>query len=206
MCLLSLQQTASVYSVETCQMSYPTSIRPKLFREGDWIDQLRVFSGNSDYVSQLHPNETVSLFLAMFKTNCGFWDMKTLGDDEFELSKGYYVPRFREHFYPFQVKIKRNSGDSLKIDFFLEKLLCDDYERLTAVVEEVNILRTDYSSYIVIHQCIDGNYLMLLTKKEKMFASERKEIERFLIGVMQDFKIEIENRTFWWPTIDMCDK
>lgn len=203
--LLLLAAAAFVQSAEICQ-SYPTSIRPKLFRQGDWIDQLRIFSGNSDYVSQFHPNETVSLFLAKYRTNCGFWDLKALADDEFELSKGYYAPRFREHFYPFQVKIKRSSND-LKCDFYLEQLHCEQYEDLTAVVEKVNVLRTDYSSFMIIHQCIDNrHYLMLLTKNKKFLVREKVELEQVVMDVMRDFNIEIANQTFWWPTTGMCDK
>lgn len=202
-CLL-LTFAASVHS-EKCQ-NYLTSIRPNLFREGDWIDQLRIFSGNSDYVSQFHPNETVSLFLAKYKTNCGIWDLRALTDDEFEFSKGYYERRFREHFYPFQVKIKRNSS-YLKSEFFLEQRHCEYYVDLTAVVEDVNILRTDYSSFIIIHQCIDSrNYLMLLTRKTTLLVSEKIEFEQIVTDVMTDFKIAIENQTFWWPTTVECDK
>lgn len=205
--LLLLLFASSAKAVETCQ-NYPTTIRPNMFQEGDWLEQVRVYSGSHDYVSQFHPSDTVSMFLAKYNTNCGYFELKVLNTNAFELNKGYYVPRFREHFYPSRFEIERNYS-SLKCSVSLEKRHCEFYVGLTKAAERINILLTDYSSFMIIHQCVDDrNYLMLLTKKkkQKLLIREKVGIENTLIDVMQQHEIDIENRTFWWPTVDNCDR
>lgn len=201
-----LLQLGATYGAERCQ-NYQTSLQPSLFREGEWFDQVRVYSGNHDYVSQFHPKSTVSMFLAKYNTNCGYFESKVLSDSNaFELYKGYYEARFQERFYPFRVEIKRNNS-ALTCKIELERRHCEFYGDLTRAVHEINILYTDYSTLIIIHQCVENrNHIMLLTAKQKLLIREKVQIEKKLIGLMDEHNIEIENRTFWWPTTDSCDR
>ena len=202
---LLLLHARTAYGVERCQ-NYPTSIRPYKFREGDWFDQVRVYSGNHDYVSHFHPENTVSMFLAKYNTNCGYFESKVLSIDTLELHKGYYEPRFRERFYPFRAEIKRNASE-LTCNIALEKRHCEFYGGLTQTAQKINILYTDYSTLIIIHQCVDNrNYMMLLTKNKNHKIRDKVGIEKVIIGLMDEYKIEIENQTFWWPTTDLCDR
>lgn len=206
LCLLILLYAASISSSESCR-NYPGRIRPKSFREGDWIDQVRVYSGSSDFVSQHHPRDAASMFLAKWHTNCGHFELKIDSDDRIELFKGYYAERFQEHFYTFATTIARADNDALKCTMRLEKLHCDNYADLKTAVENVNVLNTDYSSFMVLHQCVDNrNYLMLLTKSGKFDVEDRSDVEKLLVDIMRDYEIVIENRTFWWPTPASCDK
>lgn len=206
LCLLALLYAASINGNESCR-NYPGRMRPKSFREGDWIDQVRVFSGSSDYVSHHHPKDTVSMFFAKWHTNCGHFELKIDSDDSIELSKGYYAPRFKEHFYTFATTITRVDNNELKCGMRLERLQCDTYADLKTAIGSVNILNTDYSSFLLLHQCVDSrNYLMLLTKAGKFDAADRRDVEKILVDIMRDYGIVIENLTFWWPTQGLCDK
>lgn len=194
--LLFIAQTC--LANETCQ-NFPTTIRPKSFREGEWIDQVRVYSA-----SQSHPKSTVSLFLAHYQTYCGFYELTVLSADSFVLYKGYYASRFYEHFYPFKAQITR-SRDELNCKISLEQRECEYYRDLKRAVTDVNILYTDYKSMMIIHQCVDSrNYLMLVTRNDHFTDEDKAGIEKVLVDIMQDYKILIENQTFWWPTRDLC--
>lgn len=202
---LLLLQFKTVHGEESCR-NYPAKIIPSMFREGDWFDQLRVYSGTQEYVSENHPIETVSLFLAKYNTNCGYYELKTPRPNVIELYKGYYVPRFREHFYPFKAKIERNY-DELKCEMFLERSQCEHFTSLNETVRYVNILLTDYTSFIVLHQCVDGrNYIMLLTRRKRLFLSEKHGIEATMIDVMKENGIEIEKPMFSWVETNFCDR
>lgn len=206
LCLLILLYAASINAGESCR-NYPTRIRTKSFREGDWIDQVRVYSGSSEFVSDRHPRDTVSMFLAKWHTNCGHFELKIDSDDKIELFKGYYASRFQEHFYTFATTIARVDNNALKCTMRLEKLHCDNYADLKTAIEAVNVLNTDYSSYMVLHQCVNSrNYLMLLTKSGKFDEEDESGVEKLLVDIMRDYEIVIENQTFWWPTPDSCDK
>lgn len=202
---LLMLQLKAVYGTETCR-NYPTKIVPSMFREGDWFDQLQVYSGTDEYVSEHHPKYTVSLFIAKFNTNCGYYELKSPRINAIDLYKGYYVPRFREHFYPFKATIERNY-DELKCEMYLERTQCEHFENLNKTIVHVNILFTDYSSYMILHQCIDErNYLMLLTRKKRLSLSEKCGIEATMIDVMKEYGIEIENPMFSWTETNFCDR
>lgn len=205
MWLFLLYASRVAHGSETCQ-NYPTSVQPGSFREGDWFDQVRVYSGGHDYVSQFYPKEVVSMFLVKYHTNCGYFELKSLSKDAFVFNKGHYVPRFREHFYPFRAVIKRNYSN-LTCSISLERSHCKSYIDLTGAVHEINVLLTDYASFIILHQCIDNkNYIMMLTEKKRLLFEEMIGINDILIDVMNEFEIVIDNRTFWWPTSDKCDE
>lgn len=203
--LLLQLYAASANASEPCR-NFPTNIRPNMFREGDWIEQVRVYSGSHDYVSQFHPADTASIFLAKHETNCGYFELKTLNTNAFELSKGYYVPRFKEHFYTSRFVIER-SYSNLTCSISLDERHCEFYGELTKAAHRINILLTDYSSFMVIHQCVDDrNYMMLLAKKKRLFIRDKIGIENTLIDVMNEYKFDIDDRKFWWPTTDNCDR
>lgn len=188
---------------ETCH-NYPTAIRPHSFREGEWIDQVRVYSGSGEFVSKFHPSNTVSMFMAKYRTNCGFYELNVLSKDSFELYKGYYASRFREYFFPFKAEFSR-IGNGLTCKLSLEQRECDHYGDLNQNVSDVNVLYTDYKNLMVIHQCVEmRNYLMLLTRNDRFTVEDKAEIQKVLVDIMQDYKIFIENQTFWWPTKDLC--
>lgn len=191
---------------ETCQ-NYPATVQPGSFRVGNWFDQVRVYSGNHDYVSQFHPSEIVSMFLAKYHTNCGYFELKTLSTNAFEFNMGHYVARFCEHFYPLRAVITRNYSD-LTCNISLERSHCKSYVNLTGAVNKINVLMTDYSSFMILHQCIENrNYIMMLTENKRIHHLEDKiGVNGILIDVMRDFGIVIDNRTFWWPTTDKCDE
>lgn len=206
MWLVLLYALRVAHGSETCQ-NYPNGVQLssfRRFREGDWFDQVRVYSGSHDYVSQFHPNDTVSMFLAKYHTNCGYFELKTLSADAFEFNKGHYVARFREHFYPFRSVITRNYSD-LSCRISLERSRCKSYVNLTGAVYKINVLMTDYSSYMILHQCIDNkNYIMMLTEKKRIHLKDKIGLNDILIDIMTDYKIHIDNQTFWWPTTDKC--
>lgn len=146
------------------------------------------------------------MFLAKFNTNCGYFELQRSGIGSFEMYKGYYAPRFKEHFYPFKVKIEMNY-DQLYSHMFLEKSQCEHYGHLNQTVRKIDILETDYSSFILIHQCVENlNYLMLLTKSKRYRLSEKYNIEAAMIDVMRKYGIEIENRMFSWVETNFCDR
>jgi hypothetical protein len=201
---LLMLQLKTVLGEETCR-NYPTQVVPTMFREGDWFDQVRVYSGSHDYVSEFHPSETVSLFMAKYYTNCGYFELKIPQGNAIDLYKGYYVPRFREHFYPFKARIERNI-DELKCEMYLERSQCEHFGHLNETVRYVNILFTDYTSYIILHQCINGrNYLMLLTRNKRLLLTEKNGIEATMIDVMNKYGIELESPMFSWAETNFCD-
>lgn len=198
-------QSKAVHGGETCK-NHPTTIVPSFFREGDWFDQLRVYSGTNEYVSEYHPNDTVSLFNAKYKTNCGYYELKVARLNAIELYKGYYVPRFKEHFYPFKATIER-VYDELKCEMFLERSQCEHFKGLNETIHNVNILFTDYTSYMILHQCVDDrNYIMLLTRKKRLFLSEKNGLEATMIDVMKEYDIKIEKPMFSWAETNFCDR
>lgn len=193
-------------SGETCR-NYETFLLPSRFREGYWHDQLRVFSGEGKFVSPYHPNETVSLFLAKFFTNCGYFELKIQSEVNFQMYKGFPVPRFNDHFMPFFVNvIQTRTGTECRIH--LERNHCEMYKTLNETIARLNILETDYRSYMFIHQCIhERNYIMLLTRKQRLLYRERVGIQEYVVHqLMKKYEIDIENSTFWWPVQDFCHK
>lgn len=169
------------------------------------MEQLRVYPQSDEYVSGYHPEGVVSMFLAKYKTNCGYFELKVRSLNAFELYKGYYVSRIDEHFYPFKATISRNYSD-LQVTLMLERSHCEWYSDLKIAVKQINILRTDYNSFMIIHQCVDNkNYLMLLTKKRTLIQ-DKIGIETAMIDVMKDYGIVIENITFFWSTDDVCER
>jgi hypothetical protein len=202
--LLMLQLGAALGN-RTCR-NYPTKVFPGLFREGEWLDQVRVYPGPGEYVSDKHPKETVSMFLANFNSNCGYFELVISKPHEFDLVKGYFVRRFSERFYTFKVTIGLNYG-YLDSDMFLDRSQCEHFGHLNESIGKIDILETDYSSFMIIHQCINGlDYLMLLTARKRYMLSEKHEIEAMLIDVMEKYGIEIENRMFSWVETTFCDR
>ena len=199
-------QIKAVLGNATC-CNHLTRFVPSLFREGDWFEQVRVYPGPGEYVSDLHPKETVSMFAAKYNTNCGYFELEISRVDTIELFKGYYVPRFQERYYPFKVTIQWSHSGSLASKMYLEKSQCEHFTSLNSTIRQVDILETDYSSYIIIHQCVRGHdYLMLLTKKKQYEFSEKHNVETSLIGIMTAYGITIENQKFSWVETTFCDK
>lgn len=146
------------------------------------------------------------MFLAKYNTNCGYYELKASKLSAIDLYKGYYVPRFREHFYPFKASIERNY-DKLEVSMFLERSQCEHFGILNETVNSINILFTDYTSYMILHQCVGKwNYLMLLTQKKRLLLSEKYGIESTMIDVMKEYSINIENPRFLWVETNLCDR
>lgn len=203
--LLLLTAATAAFGDESCH-NYPTRIWPERFRSGDWIDQVRIYPGEGDYVSSLHAGDTVSMFQTVFATNCGYYELKALSREAFVLYKGYYASRFEEHFYPFKAVIRRNYS-SLNCVMMLERSVCKSYTKLRQTSHGIDILLTDYESFMIIHQCVNHrSIIMALTKTKSYSARDKTRIERVLIDVMKDYGIVIENQTFVWSTSDFCDR
>ncbi|CAO1319362.1 unnamed protein product [Diamesa serratosioi] len=183
-----------------------STVKPNDFREGDWFDQMRIYSGNGEFVSDYHPNDTVSLFLAKFHTNCGYYELKVLNRDSMQLNKGYFVLRFNDHFYTFAAKISRK-GKYLNCDYGLEQRHCKSYIDLNEKIKDINILETDYRNFIYIHQCIDNrNYIMVLAKHQKMTIKKKIAMENHVNELMMENEITIDNQSIWWPEEEQCRK
>lgn len=204
--LLLFVGSVTASGAETCQ-SYRTRIKTSRFREGKWFDQVRIYSGHQDYVSQHHPDDVASMFLAKYKTNCGFFELERHSDGAIELFKGYDVPRFDAQFFTFKAQISRIDGGGFRCKMFLDQRECRNYGNLSRTITVINILSTDYSTFMIIHQCIEGrHYLMVLTKQQQLRQQEKIRLGNFMIDVMKERAIVIDNETFWWPTTDLCDK
>lgn len=184
---------------EQCRNYSAINIWPSLFRAGNWYDQVHIYANNAQ------ASETASLFMTRFSTNCGFYELKVKSVDTIELYKGYYVERFDEHFYPFMTRISRY-GQQLWSSMYLERQFCSDYGNITKIANRVSILMTDYSSFMVLHQCIETiNHIMLLTQARRQYDNDnRVDFERLIEEIMTQFEIQIDNGTFVWPTRSFC--
>lgn len=202
--LLLLLSAVAASGAENCQ-NFEANIKPASLREGKWFDQVRIYSGNQDYVSRSHPDDVVSMFLAKYRTNCGYFEL-VQRSNSVELYKGHDVPRFDSKFFTFKAQISQVDR-RLQCKILLDQRECKSYGNLTRTVTDINMLSTDYSSFMIIHQCIeDRNYLMLQTKQPHLSERDRIRLGNFVIDVMNERRIVIENETFWWPTTDSCDK
>lgn len=202
---LVLVLNCALVCCEKC-IKMSTVVKPHKFREGEWFDQMRIYSGNGEFVSDYHPNGTVSLFLAKFHTNCGYYELKVLNQDTVQLNKGYYILRFNDHFYTFAAKISRK-GKYLNCDYCLEQRHCERYIDLNEKIKDINILETDYSNLIYIHQCIDNrNYIMVLAKHKKMTIRDKIAMEKHVHELMMENEIKIDNQSIWWPEEEQCHK
>ncbi|CRK93635.1 CLUMA_CG007165, isoform A [Clunio marinus] len=191
---------------EMCR-NYPTTYSPGKFREGKWMEQLRIHSGKQHHFNELPPNDTVSLFNAKYKTYCGFYELQTLSKKAFQLNKGYFIPRFDHHFFPFQALIIKEANQ-IKCKMVLESSICDEYATMTKVIEAIDILYTDYTTFMIIHQCIDDDdYIMFLTESENLYVPEndKVDVERLLIDILKGYEIEMKNQTFTWRTAKLCE-
>lgn len=202
--LLLLLSAVAASGAENCQ-NFETNIKLGSLREGMWFDQVRIYSGRRDYVSHNHPDDVVSMFLAKYRTNCGYFELNQHAE-YVELFKGHDVPRFDTRFFTFKVQISQVDA-GLQCKMLLAQRECKSYVNLTSAVTDINILSTDYTSYMIIHQCVgDRNYLMVQTKRTDLSERERIRIGNFVIDVMKERRIVIDNETFWWPTTASCDK
>lgn len=184
---------------ENCSNIQTDIIWPSLFREGIWYDQIHIYSNAS-------PLDSVSLFATTFHTNCGYYDLKAKSMDTLEMYKGFYIERFDEHLFTFMVNIEA-AYKHILLNIFLEKKLCDLYENIKLASQEVNILMTDYVSFMILHQCInDENYVMVLTKNED-YISENDDkigIEHAIVDIIMQYNITIPNRKFIWSSKNFC--
>lgn len=203
--LIILLLNCAFVCCEKC-IKMSTIVKPSKFRDGEWFDQMRIYSGDGEYVSNYHPNDTVSLFLAKFHTNCGYYELNVLNRDTIVLNKGYYILRFNDHFYAFAAKITRK-GKYLNCNYSLEQRHCQSYIDLNEKINDINILETDYNNLIYIHQCIDNrNYIMVLSKYEIMTIKDKIAMEKHVYELMMENDIKIVNQSIWWPEDDQCRK
>jgi len=184
---------------ESCANITTNIIWPSLFREGIWYDQLRIYSAPLRF-------DITSLFATRFETKCGYYELKGKSKMGFDLYKGYYAERFEEYFYPFMARVNANY-DNISCRIFLDRKFCDYYAKKERVAHQINILSTDYSSYMILHQCIDGNNcVMLLTQNENYIteSDDKIGIEQAIVNIITQHNLGIENRIFIWSAKNVC--
>lgn len=184
---------------ESCANITTDIIWPSLFREGIWYDQLRIYSAPPIF-------DTTSLFATRFETKCGFYELQSKSKMGFDLYKGYYTERFDEYFYPFMARVKANY-DNISYSIFVERKFCDYYANSKRVAHQMNILSTDYASYVILHQCIDGNNCVMLLTQNENYITENDDkigIEQAIVNIITQHNLGIENRIFVWSTKNDC--
>lgn len=181
---------------EHCESINAAEYRPLWFREGIWYDQLHIHSTES------MPGTTASLFATNIPTNCGYYDLKVNPRIGMEFYKGYYAERFDDHFFPFMARIVSQNS----IQMYLERRLCDHYEKINQMATTVDILLTDYQSFMILHQCIGNeSYVMLLTHNKQFIGETNKiGIEHAIADIITQYNISLHNRMFIWSTRNGC--
>lgn len=104
--MLTLSLLLCTSAVNDCQ-NYPTSIRAGSAK-GSWSTKSHLCCDKS-----VHSNDTASLFLTKYRTNCGFYDLNGLSHSlQFRDEQGILCASILRTLYPFRVTIKRNYSNS----------------------------------------------------------------------------------------------